>query len=532
MTPMIDTTRTDELEARLEAARAADREGRWADALVLYEEGFALATERRDVDAVVSILRWMGTLHRERGELELAGEAYETSLAIAQAHGLTTQVASVLNVMAGLEQYAGDPDRAETLYVQARELAEAAGDQRLAGMVDQNMGALANIRGDLDGALDSYRSALDRARRTRDRHLLAAALNNMGMALVDLDRLGEAESIFDEAFEVAMSAGEEMVLGYVQLNRAEMHVKRQQYEAARQCCDDGLGVFSQLESRTGIAEAYKFYGIVYRETGKRQLADIHLELARSMAESAGNRLLQAEVQHELARVHHEESRNRDAIQSLNVAYRLYEQMQARREMLDIENHLTALEHSYVTVVRAWATTAIDSKDSYTTGHSTRVADLTRQLGEAMGVRGHQLVWLHVGALLHDMGKMTVPPTVLSKAGPLNQSEWQLMQRHTTVGDEIVRSLDLPYMVAPMARHHHERFDGTGYPDRIAGTDIPVEARMLAVADVYDALTSRRAYRKEFGPRKALEILHSSSGTQLDPVCVEAFTDSVWPRLTA
>ena len=530
MTPMIETTGTDELEARLEAARGADREGRWADALVLYEGAFSLATERRDVDAVVSILRWMGTLHRERGELELAGEVYEASLAIAQANGLTTQIASVLNVMAGLEQYAGDPDRAESLYVEARQLAEVAGDLRLAGMVDQNMGALANIRGDLDGALESYRSALDRARHTRDRHLLAAALNNMGMALVDLDRLSEAESIFDEAYEVAQQAGEEMVLGYVQLNRAEMHVKRQQYEAARQCCDDGLGVFSQLESRTGVAEAYKFYGIVYRETGKRQLADIHLELARSMAESAGNRLLQAEVQHELARVHHDESRNRDAIQALNAAYRLYEQMQARREMLDIENHLTALEHSYVTVVRAWATSAIDCKDSYTTGHSTRVADVTRALGAAMGIEGHDLVWLHVGALLHDMGKMTVPPSVLSKPGPLNASEWQLMQRHTTVGDEIVRSLDLPYTVAPMARHHHERFDGAGYPDRLAGSDIPLEARILAVADVYDALTSRRAYRNEFGPAKALEILRSGSGTQLDPVCVEAFTDSVWPQL--
>jgi putative nucleotidyltransferase with HDIG domain len=161
-----------------------------------------------------------------------------------------------------------------------------------------------------------------------------------------------------------------------------------------------------------------------------------------------------------------------------------------------------------------------------------VADTTRLLGAAMGIKGHELVWLHVGALLHDMGKMTVPPTVLSKPGPLNASEWQLMQRHTTVGDEIVRSLDLPYMVAPMARHHHERFDGTGYPDRLGGSDIPLEARILAVADIYDALTSRRSYRNEFGPEKALEILRSGAGTQLDPVCVDVFTESVWPQLVS
>ena len=247
-----------------------------------------------------------------------------------------------------------------------------------------------------------------------------------------------------------------------------------------------------------------------------------------MAEAAGNRLLQAEVQHELARVHHEESRNRDAIQALNVAYRLYEQMQARREMLDIENHLTALEHSYISVVRAWATSTIECKDQYTVGHSTRVADLTRALGAAMGVRGHELVWLQVGALLHDMGKMTVPPSVLSKPGPLNASEWQLMQRHTTVGDDIVRSLDLPFMVAPMARHHHERYDGRGYPDGLARDAIPMEARMLAVADVYDALTSQRSYRQEFSPEKAMEIMRHEAGVGLDPECVAVFEKEVWP----
>jgi len=520
-------TGTDAVEQRVQAARAADREGRWADALDLYEQAFAEALLRRDADSMISVLRWKGTLYRERGELELAGEAYEASLAIAEALGLTAQVASGLNALAGLEQYSGDPDHAEQLYLRARELAEQAGDVQLAGMVDQNMGALANIRGDLDGALASYASALERSRLTGDRRLIAAALNNMGMALVDLDRLSEAESIFDEAYEVASQGGEELVLGYVQLNRAEMHVKRQRYEDARECCDQGLEVFMQLESRLGMAEAYKFYGIVYRETGKRQLADIHLELARSMAEAAGNRLLQAEVQHELARVHHEESRNRDAIQSLNIAYRLYEQMQARREMMDIENHLTALEHSYISVVRAWATSTIECKDNYTVGHSTRVAELTRALGSAMGISGHELVWLQVGALLHDMGKMTVPPAVLAKPGPLNATEWQMMQHHTTVGDEIVRSLDLPYMVAPMARHHHERYDGRGYPDGLARHDIPLEARMLAVADVYDALTSARSYRKAFTPVKALEIMREEAGAGLDPECVDVFEREVW-----
>lgn len=531
--PTVIETGPDALQQLVEQARRADREGKWAEALDLYERAFRLAHEWSDADTIVSLLRWMGTIHRERGASEQAEEAYEASLAIAEAHGLIAQVASGLNALAGLQQYLGHPEGAEALYVRARSLAEEAGDLRLAGMVDQNLGALANIRGDLDGALASYRSAVAQGRAADDPRAVAAALNNMGMALLDLERLGEAEAALDEAYEVASRSGEELVVGYVQLNRAELHVKRQGYEAARQYCDDGLSVFNRLESKSGVGEAYKFYGIIYRETGKRQLADLHLELARNLAESVGNRLLQAEVQHELARVHHEQDRGREAIHSLNAAYRLYEQMQAQREMLDIENHLFALEQSYVQFVEAWATSTIETKDSYTVGHSTRVADLTRRLGAAMGFRGHRLSWLHVGALLHDMGKMIVPPSVLAKPGPLTSCEWDVMRRHTTVGDDIVRSLNLPWMVAPMARSHHERFDGRGYPDGLRADEIPLEARILSVADVYDALTSQRSYRGEFRPEKAMEIMRSEAGKHLDPECMEVFEQDVWrPMLTA
>ncbi|MGH7477350.1 MAG: HD domain-containing phosphohydrolase [Longimicrobiales bacterium] len=520
------------LDMLIEQGRALEQAGSWSEALEAYETAFQVAVTEPNPRRQTEILRWIGTVYRERGDLEHAQELYEASRAVAQAHGLTDQVASAINSLAAIEQLDGRPQQAETLYRRARDLAEEAGDHTMVGLVEQNLGMLANIRGDVRGALSSYRSALERARRAGDSRAAIAALNNMGMAHVDLDQLGDAQRSFDEAFELASSARDTFSLGYIQLNRAELYLKRQQYEQARQCCDDGFGIFNRLESKTGLAEAYKFYGVIYRETGKVHLADIHLNLSHNLAVLAQNRLLQAEVQHELARVHMEERRNRDAILSLNAAHRLFKEMQARREMLDIEEQITELEETYLHVVARWGTEAIEGKDPYTLGHSRRVADYAARLAVALGIDGHDLSWLKVGAFLHDVGKTVVPSSVLTKGGALSDDEWDLMRRHSIVGDQIVTGLDLPYDVAPLVRHHHERWDGEGYPDRLAGEGIPLLARVLTVADVYDALTTERHYRGAFEPSQAIRILRTEAGRSLDPSLVPIFERDVFEPLTA
>ena len=514
------------LEALIEQGREAERTGDWNLALECYESALARVGKEGTAADAARVIRWIGTVHRERGDMELAAELYDTSLTIAELHGLTDQVASSLNCIGIIEQFAGRPNEADRLYREARAKAHEAGDQQTVGIVEQNLGALATMRGDIPSALLNYTSALFRYRLVGDRRSATGALNNMGMAHVDLNDLDAAEACFTQAYELANGARDMLTLGYVQLNRAEIFMRRQQFEHARQCCDDAFGVFTSLESRQGLGESYKFYGALYRETGKAHLADIHLNLALKLAQSASNVLLQAEIQHELARVHLDERRSLDAISCLNRAHRLFHEVQARRDVLDIENTLEELDSSYVRVVQRWGTEAIESKDPYTLGHSERVAEYTNRLASAVGVEGRELTWLKIGAFLHDVGKTVVPSDVLVKPGVLNQSEWDLMKRHTVVGDEIVSGLELPYDVSGIVRSHHERWDGLGYPDGIAGTDIPLHARILSVADVYDALTTARSYRNPFSPDEARRVLTRQSGRALDPQLVEAFEDAV------
>src|SRR5262249_40353231 len=126
------------------------------------------------------------------------------------------------------------------------------------------------------------------------------------------------------------------------------------------------------------------------------------------------------------------------------------------------------------------------------------------------------------ALLHDMGKLAVPEYILNKPGPLTPAEFAKMKLHASVGADILSAIDFPYPVVPIVRHHHENWDGSGYPDGIAGADIPVGARILSVVDCFDALTSDRPYRPRLADKDALKILTDRRGTMYDPIVVDTF----------
>jgi putative nucleotidyltransferase with HDIG domain len=127
-----------------------------------------------------------------------------------------------------------------------------------------------------------------------------------------------------------------------------------------------------------------------------------------------------------------------------------------------------------------------------------------------------MFWFRIGALLHDVGKIEVPTEILTKAGPLTDDERRVMERHASAGADLLRDIEFPWDVLPMIRGHHERWDGTGYPDRLAREEIPMTARILCIADVYDALSSDRPYRPGFSRDEALAIMQREVGTAFDP----------------
>lgn len=192
-------------------------------------------------------------------------------------------------------------------------------------------------------------------------------------------------------------------------------------------------------------------------------------------------------------------------------------------------HLEEMNRTYASTIEAFAT-AVDAKDQVTHGHLRRVQGYALGVARELGITDvGTLRSLEAAALLHDVGKIGVPEHILNKPGKLAPAEFEEMKRHVTIGADILSAVDFPFPVVPIVRHHHENWDGTGYPDGVRGTDIPIGARILMVVDCFDALTSDRPYRPAMSRDEAFDILRARRGRMYDPQIVDLFI-GLQPRL--
>ena len=205
---------------------------------------------------------------------------------------------------------------------------------------------------------------------------------------------------------------------------------------------------------------------------------------------------------------------------LLVSYLTFKSSMGRVE--DENVHLAQLNKLYLRVVETLAM-AIDAKDQVTHGHIRRVQSAAAELATRLGIIDPaEIRAIKAAALLHDMGKIAVPEHILNKPGKLTTAEFERIKLHAPLGADILAAVDFPYPVVPIVRHHHENWDGTGYPDGLKGEAIPLAARILSVVDCYDALTSHRPYRRALSREESLEIIRTRRATMYDPRVVDAF----------
>ncbi|HEX2269281.1 MAG TPA: diguanylate cyclase [Pyrinomonadaceae bacterium] len=200
-------------------------------------------------------------------------------------------------------------------------------------------------------------------------------------------------------------------------------------------------------------------------------------------------------------------------------YLIYRNGSARLRAKNDE--ISALGNLHLATAEALAT-AIDAKDQTTHCHVRRVQIYAAGMGEVFGLSANEIAALKAGALLHDVGKLAVPPHILNKPGPLTPAEFEKMKIHTVVGAQILGRVDFPYPVLPIIRHHHEQWDGRGYPDRLRGEQIPITARIISVVDCFDSVREDRPFRRGMTLDEATALLLRGSGVHFDPKVVEQF----------
>ena len=507
----------------LAAARAHDLGGRLTEAAADYSAAI-LAAEESDGKPVLSeALRRLAVVCFRRQEMD-AGRAHcARSLAVAQQARDPVLAAEALNTLGGSHLEGGDFDTAREVFERAIQL----GGFRcpaLRARIDQNLGIIANIQGELDRAAMHYHRALEAFRDVGDDRGCAIVYHNLGMVTADRQDWDVAERYFDRSQKFAESIGDVHLHASCLLNGTEVLIAKQRYDEARRNAEAALQIFDKLGIQRTKADAYKVLGIIYRETGRTVLAEARLHTALEIAAQSGNTLAEAEASRELARLYQAQGRNRDALRLLNTAHHLFRRLDARIDLVDITTKRTKLESVYLDTVRKWGQ-SIESADTYTFGHCERVAELAVRVAEALALPVSELTVIRMGAYLHDLGKVNVPAEILNKPGKLTSAEMDLMRQHTIYGIEMLAGIDFPWDIKPIVRSHHEKCDGTGYPDRLRGDEIPLSAQIVGIVDVYDALTSTRSYRAAMSHQEALGQLHQMSASWR-PDVFAAFMTSV------
>lgn len=527
MTPSIGGSA--DVAGLVEEARCAERAGRFGTARRRYEAALHLLGAPPDGVSASGLLRWIGRTHEVEGDLDAAFDCYEAAQATAEATGSHGDLAHVLNCHGILMFRRGRLDEAQALYDRARAMAERAGAGRLVAMVDQNLGNVANVHGDHELSLGHYQRSRAQYEALGLSEYVGPLLTNIGRVHIDLEQWDAAATTLDDAERVCAQSDNVPYQVLVSVQRTRLHLARGEFWAARDACEDAMELSLDLGEDRWLGEIHMQAGVIYHRLGRPALAERRFQRAVDEADQRAELLLTAEIQKEMAHLFHAQGRNQELLQCLFRAHEAFESLRARRDLAAVGRQITALEQSFEAIVQHWGE-SIESADRYTGGHCERVADLACLLADTVGLDPKSRTWFRMGALLHDVGKVDVPEEILNKRGPLDAHEWEIMKRHPRRGVELLADVEFPWDIRPMVLHHHERWDGTGYPCGLAGDEIPLAARLLCVADVFDALTTTRSYRRAFSGRVALEIMSDEAGHVFDPEIFAHFREVILPHI--
>lgn len=499
-------------------ARQLERAGCVQEALALYEEAIAVAEVAGDAGAGAESMRRLAVVKHNGGENAEARRLCTESAAMARRANKAHLEAEALNSLGCIDLRTGELADARRNFIAA--LGTGGSSQELEARVEQNLGIIANIQGNLDEASERYSQSLAAYQACDNEHGCAIAYHNLGLVSADRERWEDSASYFAKSRAIAERAGDVYLRGACHVGDAKVHLARQRFEEARTSAEQALALFEQLGARAEKSGAYRVIGVVYRETGRAALAESRLRSAIQLAVDTKSLLNEAEATRELALLYQQMGRNIEALTLLNASHQLFGKLDARRDLINVSAKVIDLEGTYLAVVREWGQ-SIESSDSYTFGHCSRVAEVSVAVAQSLGLSELEVTTIRLGAYLHDLGKVKVPHEVLNKPGPLTAEEFEVIKMHPVWGMEMLSDVEFPWDIKPIIRWHHEKYDGTGYPDMLRGDEIPLSAQIVGIADVYDALTTTRAYRPAMTHAQACAQMAKGKGAW-SPVVYAAF----------
>ncbi len=530
----VEAARKLALDARVQA-RAAGLVSNEAEALYQLasiahqlhhaDDAFALATEAVDLAAAGEpnlthawSLHLIGVVHYQASNFAAALEACLRAIQVYRATGDDINEGKILHTIAAIYQSMGDYERAIATYESALAINEPLSRKDLDAMVMGNLARIRGRRGEYLPAVSLGRKAVELSREHAP-HLVGGLLADLAEAYVGLADHASAALCFAEAradWEYRTAEGGSLSpteqLG-VMVSEGRVALRSGQLDDAIASLVAALDLADRTDMRETELEIHDHLATAYKQAGRFTEAlehrERHFALHREIfTDAADLRLRTLQVAHD-----NQTARNRAEITRLKTS-ELVASFAADHADADAY-HLEAFER---------LASLAEFRGGNTTKHTDGVGDLAAEIAHAIGEAPDWAERLRLAARLHDIGKVAIADTVLLKPGPLDIDEFNEIKQHTVLGRRLLSgvSTDLFELAAECAWTHHEWWDGSGYPNSLSGDDIPLSGRIVAIADVYDSLSTRRIYKREWSLKEAVSFVASGSGAQFDPRLVEAF----------
>jgi putative nucleotidyltransferase with HDIG domain len=497
-------------------------------------EAVELAKSLQDLMTLSECERICGSIYLSQGRLSEALQRFEVSLDLAQQTGNQNAQSSALNNIAIIYRAFEENERALEFENQNLKLSQSIGDVKSIIRASNAIGLihleLAENKSEQDPerkqelllALDLFEQALQAARETQFRPAEIALLNNIGCVYMARHEPQKALEFFDAQLEIAQAFGDRKRFANGIVDSGRAHLALGNLNLAFDLISEAHQAFEEVGAHDELAKTHKDLSAIFEARGNITLALEHFKqfhtleaTVKSDAAKQRTQTLAAKFDLEKSRLESEMYRIRTTELESKVAERTQEVLDAQFEMLErLAN-------------------AAEFRDSDTGTHTRRVGRIASAVGKRLGLPREDALLLRSAAQLHDIGKIGIPDAILFKRGTLTDVEWEIMKSHTTLGAKMLEDgkSRLLQMAEEIAMTHHERFDGTGYPVGLVGTDIPLTGRVVAVVDMYDALLSERPYKGAWSKTDALYEIKRVAGTHFDPAVVRVFLDVIESDLT-
>ena len=513
---------------RLEEAERLDRCGQWDQAIEAYDR--VLVEARRDGDRWVEahVLRRVGEIKRKRGDAVAALRMFRSSQNLFKALGDRKSLSYLYNNIGLVYFVRGKWKMVKRYFGRALRIARSEGEKKLEGQIFNNLGIMSQIQGQEEKAIKYFVKALPCYEASGFGKGIAQTHNNIGMCYRDRRMWEEAKRYYEMGYRKSCELDDLNLMGITSLNIAMVETHLNRLEIAWDFCEKAFGIFESLEDSLGIAESHICFGVIHRLRKEYQRSEREFRKSIDLNKKIDNQLGLAEAYRELALLYQDMGKSKRVLRYLGNSFSVFRELQATRYVDDIDEKIRDLEEIYFRITREMGE-EVESKDTYTFGHCRRVAHYAAMLADEIGLSLTEKKAILIAAYLHDLGKVRIPPEILKKPKKLTPDEYLTIMKHPGWGVEMLESVEFPWDVKPLIMHHQERYDGKGYPDGLEGEEIPLCARIISIADFFDAMTTDRPYRKALDIDETLSVMRRETGKILDPDLFEVFEPMIRER---